>query len=270
MNNINESVGIEHELVIVGNYNNKYSIFSAYNEGVKRAKYPYLCFMHDDIFYHTQNWGEKVISHFRNDIVGLIGVIGTHYFFSGPFPWWQADITSGIYIRNSIDRNEIETIKYLDFMNNVSSIEVVAVDGFWFCINKRLFSLISFDEQTFSGFHCYDTDICFQVREHNYQVRVVSDIIIEHFSDGNADLKWAENCILLWKKWKKQLPQSAGVVISENIKKNKEIELMEYLSNMILDYYRNKEALSKLQKSWAYLLGKLLLRPLKIFKVLSY
>lgn len=45
---------------------------------------------------------------------------------------------------------------------------------------------------------------------------------------------------------------------------------MEYLSNMILDYYRNKEALSKLQKSWAYLLGKLLLRPLKIFKVLSY
>lgn len=58
MNNINESVGIEHELVIVGNYNNKYSIFSAYNEGVKRAKYPYLCFMHDDIFI-IHKIGEK-------------------------------------------------------------------------------------------------------------------------------------------------------------------------------------------------------------------
>ena len=57
--NIAETIGCEYELVVIDNSQNKYSIFSAYNEGVKRARGSVLCFMHDDIIYKTANWGGK-------------------------------------------------------------------------------------------------------------------------------------------------------------------------------------------------------------------
>lgn len=55
--NIVETIGCDYELVVIDNSRNEYSIFSAYNKGVKRAKGNVLCFMHDDILYRTSNWG---------------------------------------------------------------------------------------------------------------------------------------------------------------------------------------------------------------------
>jgi hypothetical protein len=36
--------------------------------------------MHDDILFHTNNWGQKVLGHFQDDNTGIIGVAGCHYF----------------------------------------------------------------------------------------------------------------------------------------------------------------------------------------------
>ena len=55
--NIKNTVGCDYELLIIDNSKNQYNIFKAYNEGIRRAKGDILCFMHEDIFYHTQNWG---------------------------------------------------------------------------------------------------------------------------------------------------------------------------------------------------------------------
>lgn len=55
--NIAETIGCEYELVVIDNSKNKYSIFRAYNEGVRLAKGDNLCFMHDDILYKTADWG---------------------------------------------------------------------------------------------------------------------------------------------------------------------------------------------------------------------
>ena len=46
--NIAETISCDYELVIVDNSENKYSIFNAYNIGIKRSKGKYLCFVHDD------------------------------------------------------------------------------------------------------------------------------------------------------------------------------------------------------------------------------
>ena len=77
--NIAETIGVEYELVVIDNSKNQYSIFQAYNEGVRRAKLSYLCFMHDDILYHSPDWGKKVVEHFEDKRVGAIGVVGSHY-----------------------------------------------------------------------------------------------------------------------------------------------------------------------------------------------
>ena len=41
--NIASTIGCEYELVVIDNSKNEYSIFSAYNEGVRRAKGDILC-----------------------------------------------------------------------------------------------------------------------------------------------------------------------------------------------------------------------------------
>lgn len=61
--NIENTVGVVHEIICIDNSKSQYDIFSAYNEGVKRSQYPLLCFMHEDIlpnrlvteafFYHS-------------------------------------------------------------------------------------------------------------------------------------------------------------------------------------------------------------------------
>lgn len=71
LQNINDTIGTLYELITIDNSSNKYSIFSAYNLGVKQAKYPFLCFMHDDILFNTESWGRKVINHFNNSKIGI-------------------------------------------------------------------------------------------------------------------------------------------------------------------------------------------------------
>ena len=73
--NIESTIGTEYELVVIDNSKNQYSIFSAYNEGVRRSKGDLLCFMHDDIMYDAVGWGNNVVRHFDDPNTGLIGVL---------------------------------------------------------------------------------------------------------------------------------------------------------------------------------------------------
>ena len=64
--NIENTVGVVHEIICIDNSKSQYDIFSAYNEGVKRSQYPLLCFMHEDILHYTNDWGKLLINHFRD------------------------------------------------------------------------------------------------------------------------------------------------------------------------------------------------------------
>ena len=57
--NVQNTVGCDHELVIIDNSENQYSIFEAYNLGIKQSKGEYLCFAHDDILFHTKGALQK-------------------------------------------------------------------------------------------------------------------------------------------------------------------------------------------------------------------
>ena len=78
--NLAATIGCEYELIVVDNSKNNYSIFSAYNEGVRRANGDILCFMHEDICYYSPNWGDVVNNYFINSPdLGLLGILGSHY-----------------------------------------------------------------------------------------------------------------------------------------------------------------------------------------------
>ena len=202
--NIAETIGVYYELVIIDNTQNKFSIFQAYNEGVKLAKYPYLCFIHEDILFRSENWGKKAISHLADTQVGVLGVAGSHYIARLPGAHWSTHINSGNILHNTEGETKREFFKYSG--NNLASCKAIIIDGLWMCFSKEVFEKVRFDNITFSGFHCYDSDICLQILKENYEVRIVFDIDIEHFSLGSRNKMWLENLFILFNKWKYNLP----------------------------------------------------------------
>jgi hypothetical protein len=88
VNNIESTIGIEHEIIFINNQKNQFSIFQAYNIGVSKAKYPICCFMHDDIIYHSNNWGYILSQYFQNNVnLGIVAVAGCKYLRKIPSFW---------------------------------------------------------------------------------------------------------------------------------------------------------------------------------------
>jgi hypothetical protein len=220
--NINKTIGIQYELICVDNSTNTHSIFSAYNDGVKRSNFEILCFMHDDICFKSNNWGQSVVNRFSASKLGAIGVAGSPYYAILPGAWW-----SGGYICQSV--YGIQEFAYQP--KNDNTLPVVVLDGLWFCVRKSLFSMIRFDDTTFDGFHYYDIDISLQIHQQGYDILSVYDIAIEH-SSGKLDKMWLKNAILLQNKWQKFLPLNIA-----NISYFKEVSieyavLEEYIHSM--------------------------------------
>ena len=177
--NILETIGCEHELIFIDNSEKKYSIFSAYNEGVQRAKGDILCFMHEDVLFRSTDWGNRIVQYFNEDgRIGIIGFAGSHFLPAAPMYWYSSPFISQKNLNN--DQGVVKEHAHEDWFAGRSIIEVVAVDGFCFFARKSLFEHIRFDETTYSGFHLYDMDICMQVVEAKYKVCVCRDILAEH------------------------------------------------------------------------------------------
>ena len=261
--NIAETIGVEYELVVIDNSKNQYSIFQAYNEGVRRAMFPYLCFMHEDILYHTQDWGKKVVEHFIDDKVGLIGVAGGHYMLNTPSSWWHSGVVSKNYIQTN-DKKEASLIRVNTHKdNNFKNEEVVAVDGLWFCIERTIFAKIQFDEINFNSFHCYDLDICFQIRALKKKVIVVFDILIHHLSNGSIDEKWFNQINIFHNKWKHILPQISGM----NFSTDDYIAMWtDFVKNSIIYSQQNEERINNIINSKEYKIGRFIIKPLRLLK----
>ena len=206
LTNIQETIGVPFELIIIDNTKNELTIFQAYNLGVSKSKYPYLCFMHDDILFHTPDWGKAVCRHFEDTGVGAIGIGGCKYLSYMPGGWWS----SGFYELNIIHSDKVENTAIVETVRKTgeNKSEVTAVDGVWFCIPKKLFWDVKFDEVTFKGFHYYDLDICMQIAAKGYKIYVVFDVLIKHFSRGSINKSWLENALIFQHKWRAKLPAS--------------------------------------------------------------
>lgn len=202
--NIKITIGVEHEIVTIDNSQNRLSIFEAYQMGVHQSKGSILCFMHDDILFHTPNWGMKVNRYFDAPKIGAIGIAGSPLATKMPGSWWAGGLVNQQLLVKDKDQYSLST-KYES--NKKEPIKpVVVLDGIWLCIRRELFNHIAFDRKCFTGYHFYDIDICLQIAKINYQLFCVFDIEIEHFSTGDVNVQWIENALLLQKKWSTVLP----------------------------------------------------------------
>ena len=259
--NIHNTVGFEHEIVSIDNSRGHYNIFQAYNEGIRRAKGNILCFTHDDVLFKGNGWGatvERIFS--EDDMLGALGVDGGHFMPDCPCTWTSCHTTSFRTWRDDKD-GFCREYSNKEFANGEHLVEVASIDGLWMCIRRSLFDTIYFDDKTFTGFHCYDSDICMQILAAGYHIKVTYDIDIIHNSNGTYNPQFFNNIELWHKKWHYLLPIVRGIELTpkeQMIHQRYAIELLE----------RQKEAASLYSRlhSQEYRLGHLLLKPYRFLK----
>lgn len=225
LQSVANTIGLPYEVVAIDNSKGGHSIFEAYNLGIKRSVYSYLCFMHEDITFITENWGQKVVDAFENNPnLGLLGVAGSSYKPAVPSGWsFESASQETMYVNIMQYRKGNDTVNknYCNPRNQYTS-QVASVDGVWFCTTRAVVDQIQFDEQNFSGFHCYDVDFSLSVLQ-KYEVAVTFEVLINHFSGGSFNDSWTLETLKLHKKWRNHLPinvanLSAGEIAHEEFK----------------------------------------------------
>jgi hypothetical protein len=236
-NNILETVGCDHELIVINNSDNQYSIFEAYNIGILKSTSPYLVFIHEDLIFQTSNWGNHVIQLFEeHPKFGLFGVAGSRVKTKTPSGWWDCENNHKLVniIQHHINGSvETQQIGFKD--NHVE--EAVVIDGVFLAYRKL--KNVKFNE-CLTGFHGYDLNICFEVLLKGYKIGVTDLVSIEHFSIGTINLQWLKSVIQIHDLYKKSLPVS--VITNQEI--HDEIFSLERLLNKLI-YYKKKRLFIK-------------------------
>jgi glycosyltransferase involved in cell wall biosynthesis len=201
--NIEYTVGAEHELIVIDNSKNNYSIFEAYNLGIKKSKGEFLCFIHADVLLHTKNWGTILQSIFKaNDKIGLIGIAGAKVKTRMVSPWWNCHENQQVI--NIIQHGtSYDPEKAMIGFDEGSETEVAVVDGVFMVLKKSI--SIMFNENM-EGYHNYDLNISFECKKRGYQIMVTNKILLEHYSSGTLNKDWAVSAYKTHKIYKSILP----------------------------------------------------------------
>lgn len=236
--NISQTVGVAHEIVVVDNQANTYNICQAYNLGASQSQFPYLCFSHEDVLFHTPNWGNTVIESLKNEKVGVLGVVGSKLHPQAPAAWWDTGLEN---IRLRILQHQKNKQIQEEIVNpeNLRQEQVVTLDGLWFCCRQEVWKKNKFDELTFTDFHFYDHDFSFQIAQ-NYENYVSFEILIEHFSLGNLDYRWRNNVMKFYQKWKNKLPLATYPISNENHEKIANRIFTNFTTKLIENQYDKK------------------------------
>ena len=215
--NLQSTIGVPYEIIWIDNHDNRYNIFSAYNHGIEIAKGDILCFAHEDIVFHTSDWGKIIERYFESEDTGVVGVYGMQIAVKGVdvrlwTPEWCGQLIQGFNTLDDASRYMLINMGDCTSLNPVPS-EGVAVDGLFMAFHRRIFDSgeIAFDVDTFNGFHGYDWDICFQVLDKGKKVLIAHDIIIEHKSPGAFNDALLDTSKKLAMKWDHMLPVARGL-----------------------------------------------------------
>lgn len=220
--NIAETVGAAYEVIAIDNSGGQYGICEAYNLGAQKSQYKCLCFMHEDIQFHTVGWGNTVIELLKNNNIGVLGVAGGTYQPRAPAGWGNAGQYVGI---NVIHTTVTETQHNYINPSDTRLLEVAALDGLWLCCRKQVWQEFKFDSDTFPGFHFYDVDFCIRASS-KYKNYLSFDVLIEHFSHGTFDKVWLQNAVHFYKKRRSYLPVNP-VGLSQAEQKLMDLEVMQ-------------------------------------------
>ncbi|HLZ88538.1 MAG TPA: glycosyltransferase [Puia sp.] len=223
------TIGVPYELILVKNEEEKLSICAAYNKGASRAKYPFFCFVHEDLTFHTPGWGAGLVRCLETPGAGMLGFAGSTMKTHSPSPWWithedplALPFRRLHYIQSGIRQSRpAESEQLLQ--------EVLCLDGFFLACSKTTWEITGFDERTLRGFHFYDMDISLSAHAKGLKNYVYTGCWVEHHSSGSLNIDWVRGAEAFQRKWRGRLPLSLQPVPAGEQKELERLALVDYL-----------------------------------------
>lgn len=182
-NSIKNTIGLNYEIIAIDNSENKYSITQAYNMGAKRSIFENLIFVHEDVEFISENWGENLVDILKNKEIGIVGVAGSTYLPSVPSGWYLPDEKyNKVFIHQGFKYKK----QLVSFDNQGEDLTpVYLLDGVFLAMRKEVWDEFPFNENL-NGFHAYDVNICQRVGL-KYQNIFTKQIELLHKSEGKVD-----------------------------------------------------------------------------------
>lgn len=236
--NAEATVGVDYELIVIDNSVRQLSISKVYNLGAAQARYPYLCFVHEDITFQTQDWGRSLINHFEETGARLIGILGAVIKTRTPssvlIPWTDLNRQYQTQLYKSGDRDF-----FFSNPHHEKRSPVCVLDGLFIAATRTAWSETRFSEDYLHGFHGYDID--FSLKNHFLGTNlVVYDILMEHSSLGTFSRNWLDTQRLVTKRWRKRLPASAVPLTRAQIRNAENANRKEFLMFLLQHRYRRR------------------------------
>lgn len=232
---IEKTIGTDYEIIGIENHL-QYSISEAYNRGSVKAKFPYICFMHDDIVFYTQDWGKRLVTQMEQDpSIGLVGIAGSKFKSNYPNTGWGNGPYLTIFNRGCLytDPSQKQPVDF-DTRKIKTDIDDVAVlDGLFLFTRKSITDSHKFDDKLLTHFHAYDADFSLQVFFAGYRLIIDRGIELVHYSKGVFAKDFANENAKVVNKWKSHLP-----VASKDLDLNK-WQLTYYNSKCWAGYIQN-------------------------------
>ena len=124
---LKKTSGIKSLEVLPFENNGEYSLTQVYNMALEKSLNDIVVLCHDDLYFDSNNWGQKVLNHFkRNPDYGILGVAGTTKLPKSGM-WWE-DRSKMFGIVNHESEGRKWESKYSDSLGNDIK-EVVVVEG---------------------------------------------------------------------------------------------------------------------------------------------
>lgn len=234
--NIHDTIGVDYEIIAIDNRERNLSIAKAYNEGAQQARYPNLFFVHEDVKFHSQDWGRIIEAKLSEPDCGVIGFAGSKAMTNSYSGWTQYNCHWNIAFYFFAYEGKPTQLDALNVTLEDPYVPVAVLDGFALFVRRNVWQEFPFDEELITGFHCYDIDFSLQVgRKFNNYVCGLH-IWIEHLSSGSFSAGWAIDTIRLYRnKWKYQLPVAIeGLKLTQkDYSINEEIVFYRFLSKIL-------------------------------------
>ena len=255
--NVAKTIGVEHEVIIFDNRTVGNGICRVYNECASQSRGEYLCFVHEDVAFCTESWGTVVIEKLQEPDCGVIGFAGSTVKYAYRYGWQGVRrFTRKNYVAGSLSKGG----SLRKSNDKVDFAPVICLDGMCLIVRKDVWAACRFDEETFAGFHSYDTDFTTAVAVAGYKNYVCHSILVEHHSQGSFSKTWAESVDRYNEKWGGVLPLYVDTEVSKQTVRryavNTEVLAMKrLLKNRILSADEMREGVFALWRRHPFNVG---------------
>jgi len=202
VNMLKKTSGVSGPEVISVENNGEFSLTEVYNKIIEDSKNDIVVLCHDDIYFDSKNWGQKILKHFkRSPEYGILGLAGSTHLPSSA-KWWEDPSKMRGIVNHEHKGKKWESKYSPNKGNNLDN--VVLVDGLFIVINKNnIKQKFNLDVK---GFHFYDVDFSFKNYIEDVKIGVMYDVRVTHKSIGETNEQWEKNRELFSEKYKALLP----------------------------------------------------------------